>query len=118
VILGNIMVSLILIPFLIVLNKLTLYSIVVILAAILGFLYTFLIRDIGHLEKKHHTSASIIIPVIALANIFAMVFMSNKFIKEVGAINGPHNPWMIGLVFAVAFIIPYIIDVIRGRFRG
>ncbi|MFH1276406.1 MAG: hypothetical protein ABIH82_04815, partial [Candidatus Woesearchaeota archaeon] len=47
VILGNIMVSLILIPFLIVLNKLTLYSIVVILAAILGFLYTFLIRDIG-----------------------------------------------------------------------
>jgi len=118
VIIANILVSLMLIPFLIVLNKIILYSIVVILAGVIGFLYTFLIRDIGHLDKKHHVLAGIIIPIIALANVFVMVVASNQFIKDVQAENGPHSPWLTGIVFAVVFIIPYLIDLSRGRLRS
>ena len=103
VVIANFLVSLMLIPFLIVLNRLVLYSVIVILALVMGFLYTFLIRDIGHLDKKHHISASIILPLIAVANIVVMVIASNRFITDVQAENGPHSPWLAAVVFAIAF---------------
>ena len=72
---GNFIVSLVLIPFLIVLNKFVLYAVVVLLAGSIGFLYKLLITDIGHLEKKHHIAASIFVPLIAIANIVGMVIV-------------------------------------------
>lgn len=113
IIFANLLVSLILIPFLIVLNQVVLYSLVAVLAATIGFLYNFLITDIGHLKSKHHIIASIIIPILALINFFVMVFVSNQFILELQINNQPHNPWIMGIVFAVAFILPSIIDHIR-----
>ena len=55
--LGNLICSLFLIPLLLFLNPWTLYSTVVFLAATIGFVYTFLMKDIEHLEKKHHLFA-------------------------------------------------------------
>lgn len=115
VIFANLLVSLILIPFLIVLEKWILYFTVIILAGIIGFLYNLLITDIGHLEKKHHFLAGIIIPIIALANVVIMVLISNKFIADLKLQTSPHNPLVIGIVFALAFITPYLIERMRGK---
>ena len=114
---GNFIVSLILIPFLIVLNKWVLYGIVVLLAGSIGFLYKLLIMDIGHLEKKHHISASIAVPLIALANIIGMVLVSNKFIRDLKVENVQHNPVMVAIVFAVVLILPYVFSKIFSGFR-
>ncbi len=117
IIFANLIVSLILIPFLIVLNKLILYFIIIILGGTIGFLYNFLINDINHLEKKHHLLAGIIIPLLALANLMIMVLISNRFISELNINNQQHNPLMIAIVFTIAFILPYIIDSIRIHFK-
>ena len=50
----------------------------------------------------------VLIPLIALANIFATVLVSNKFIESIDINLPPHNPWIGSIVFAVAFIIPYL----------
>ncbi|MFH1827692.1 MAG: hypothetical protein ABH824_00360 [Nanoarchaeota archaeon] len=119
IIFGNLLISLILIPFLIVLNQWVLYSIVTISAIMIGFLYNFLITDIGLLEKKHHRMASIIIPLIALANMIVMVMISNQFIISMNFIhNQPHNPITLSLVFGFAFIFPYVIDQIRLKINN
>ncbi len=115
IIFANTLVSLILVPFLIVLNKWVLYFTVIVLAGIIGFLYNFLILDIGHLEKKHHLLAGIIVPVLSLANMIIVVLVSNKFIADLNLKNVSHNPWIIGIVFAVAFILPYVIYRISGK---
>ena len=115
IIFANLLVTLVLIPFLIVLNKWVLYLTVIILAGVVGFLYNFLITDIGHLEKKHHLSAAIIVPILALSNMVVMVLVSNKFITDLKIQFPSHNPWIIGIVFALAFITPYLIDRIRGK---
>jgi hypothetical protein len=117
IIFANLIVSLILIPFLIVLRETILYAIIIILAGTIGFLYNFLITDIGHLEKKHHLAAGIIIPIIALANILVMVLVSNRFITEIEINNPPHNPWIVAIVFAISFVIPYIVDKLRIHFQ-
>ena len=115
---GNFMVSLILIPFLIVLNKWVLYLIVILLAGSIGFLYKLLITDIGHLEKKHHITASIAVPLIALANVIGMVLVSNKFIRDLRVENVQHNPIIVAIVFAVVLILPYVFHKIFSTFKN
>lgn len=115
IVFANLMVSLVLIPFMIILNSNALYFTVIVLAGVVGFLYNFLILDIGHLEKKHHLLAGIIIPLVGLVNTTIMVLVSNRFIQDLKVQNSPHNPWLVGIVFAVAFILPYLVDRIRGK---
>ena len=115
---GNFIVSLILIPFLIVLNKWVLYSVVILLAGSIGFLYKLLITDIGHLEKKHHIAASIVIPLIAIANVVGMVLVSNRFISDLKVENVQHNPIIVAVVFAVVLILPYVLHKIFASFKN
>ena len=93
----------------VVLDTTVLYLIVTLLAAMTGFLYNFLITDIGHLEKKHHILAMITVPFVALFNLVLIIIISNTLIVEMGLIS-PHNPWIIGVLFAVVFLIPLVID--------
>ena len=118
IILTNLAVSMVMIPFLIVFSKFVLYTFVVILASTIGFTYNFLITDIGHLERKHHLFASIIIPLLALVNVVIVVIVSNRFISELEIKNTPHNPWIISIVFALAFILPYLIDQLRIHIKN
>lgn len=115
IVFANLLVSFVLIPFLIVLSKWILIFTIVVMAGVIGFLYNFLILDIKHLEKKHHLAAAVIIPVIALANVFLMVIISNKFIADLQVDTPPHNPAVVGIVFGVAFILPYIVDRLKGK---
>jgi len=110
IVFANIIVAGVLIPFLIALNQAVLYAAVIILAGTIGFLYNFLITDIGHLERKHHMLAGILIPILALGNIIVVVIFSNKVIQDAKIPNVQHDPYIMGVVFAVAFILPYVID--------
>ncbi len=108
-IIGNMLVAIGLIPFLVVLPALHLYVVVAILAGVVGFLYTHVITDIGHLEKKHHLMAAIVLPVIGFMNAVFMTLVANQIILDLPFVKNPgHNPGMIGLVFAVAFMLPYV----------
>jgi hypothetical protein len=109
VVFANVMISLILIPFLIFLSSWVLYSIVALLGLMIGFVYNFLITDIKHLEWHHHLLAGIILPVIALANMFVMVIFSNRY-AEKAAFSHTNSPWLIGIIFAGTFILPAIVD--------
>ncbi|HLC97510.1 MAG TPA: hypothetical protein VJC21_01890 [Candidatus Nanoarchaeia archaeon] len=117
IVFANLAVTLILIPFLVVLNHWTLYGIIVLLAGMVGFLYNFLIADIGYLEKRHHRFASVLIPLIAFANVAVMVFAANRFMADLRVQNAPHDPFVISLIFGVAFILPYVLDQIRLLFQ-
>ncbi len=113
IVFANIIASLVLIPVLVALTNVLLYAIVVVLGGTMGFLYYFLIRDIGHLERKHHLLAGIIVPVLALTNLALVVLWSNRFIGDIGVKNEPHNAWLLGVVFAVALIVPAAIGGIK-----
>jgi hypothetical protein len=115
IIFANLIVSLIMVPFLIVMNQWMMYLMVVVLAGTIGFLYNFLITDIGHLEKKHHISAGIIVPILAILNMVIVVIISNRFILELDIKNSPFNPFIVSGVFAVAFIVPYLISLFRNK---
>ncbi len=109
IVFANIIVSIALVMFLIVLENWVLYSLIIIMALLVGILYNFLITNIGHLEQKHHILASILIPSLSLLNIIGMVILANKFITSL-KIEKAHDPLFIGFLFAAAFIVPYLIS--------
>lgn len=117
IVFANLLISIVLIPFLIALYDLVLYAIAAVLGLVIGFLYNFLITDIGLLETKHHRAASIIIPIIAIGNVIVMVLTANRFIESIQLNTPPHNPWVVAAIFGGAFILPYVVDQIRIAFQ-
>jgi hypothetical protein len=117
IVFANLMVSLVLVPVLTFFSPIALYSILTVLALCIGFVYNFLIMDVKHLETKHHVIAGMLLPAIALANLAAVVYFSNRMIEKSNLATVEHNPWVIGIVFAVVFILPSLFGKIRRAMR-
>lgn len=106
-IIGNMMISVILIPFLLVLQSYQLYLVVMTLAISFGFLFNLLITDIEHVDQKHHIIAGIFIPALAIINVFVMTRISNMMIAAAQLQNVSHNPLLMSAAYVIAFISPY-----------
>lgn len=104
-IIGNLIISISLIPVLIALKGLQLYLVIITLGLAFGLLFELVIRNIEHLETKHHILLGIMIPVIAVIN---FIIISNNMKKLIG-IENPQNPIIVGSVYAITFILPYIV---------
>lgn len=101
---GNFIISIALIPFLLALSGFRLFLFVIALGASFGLLFELLVRGIGGLEVKHHLFLGIIIPIVALAS---FVIISNNLKKLIG-VESPHDPVIVGAVYSISFILPYI----------
>ena len=111
-IVGNILISVVLIPLLITLNKF-IYIIIFFIAISFGLLFNLIITQID-LKQKHHLIASIFIPAIAIINLFFITMVANQ-ISNILKTQNHQNPILIGVSYAVFFMIPYIISRIRNK---
>ena len=102
-IIGNFVISLALIPELLVLEGLQLYLITATLGVSFGMLFELLVRTIENLKARHHLLLSIIIPLLAVIN-FVIVSIN---MKRLVGIDNPQNPVIVGIVYALSFILPY-----------
>jgi len=112
-IIGNLIISAALIPFLIVLKDVQLYLIIVVLGIAFGLLFDLLLRDIKNIDFKHHVIAAIFIPGIAIVNLFIITKLANRLIEMLNVVNVEHNPIIISIVYAVAFILPYALSKVK-----
>ena len=109
-IIGNMIISVILIPFLIAIEStVTLYSIIALLGLAFGFLFNILLIDIEHIDPRHHVIAGIFIPVLALINIFIIVNITNAIDKAIFGTQVQENAFIVGIVYVIAFVGPYLV---------
>jgi len=107
IIAANFAISVALIPVFMALKGAFLYFVIIILGIVFGLLFELVIRSIEHLEKKHHVFLAILIPAVALANVFAVARISNNLTSALSLANF-QNPLAVGLVYAASFVLPYI----------
>lgn len=107
-ILGNIAVSVMLIPILLVLRSFMLYFVIAVLGASFGFFFDLLIRDMEHLEKRHHVIAGFFVPMIAVVNMAIVTVITNRLEITLKLNNDQHSLLLVGFVYATAFILPYL----------
>lgn len=108
-IIGNMVLSIILIPFLLAFKKIPLYFIIILLAMLFGFLFDQLIRDIENLENKHIITAWIFIPALAIINTYYMASFTNHLTNTLGLPLAIHSPIIISITYVFAFTVPYIL---------
>ena len=105
-VIGNFIISVALIPPLMFLKSVQLFLVTMILGASFGLLFELLIRSIEHLEARHHIFLGILIPLIAIINVFIITLVANGFEKALN-INNPQNPFIVAVVYAFSFILPF-----------
>lgn len=108
IIAANFAVSVALLPLLIALSGILLYAAIIVFGIIFGLLFELVIRSMEHLEKQHHLFLAVLIPVVAVLNIFIISNTSNRLARTLNLTN-IHNPLIISVIYAVSFVLPYII---------
>ncbi|MBD3354759.1 hypothetical protein GF361_02115 [Candidatus Woesearchaeota archaeon] len=106
---GNALVAFILIPLLLVFNKLVMNLFVIVIGFSIGVLFNFLIWDIEeHLTRKHHLIAALSIPILALFNMYFIVKASNaiNILFDISEVKG--DPVTVSALYAIAFLLPYL----------
>lgn len=105
-IIGNLILAVAMIPFLLVIGTIQLYFFIALMGFIFGLLFDLLLRTLEHLEAKHHIIAGAFIPALALINVYVMVNIANS-LSQVIQSNIHQNPLLVGIVYVIAFISPY-----------
>ena len=112
-IIGNLIISAALIPFLIVMKDVSLYIIIITLGIAFGLLFDLLLKDIENIDFKHHIIAGIFIPGIAAVNLYIITTLANRLIEILEVTNVKQNPVIISVVYIIAFMLPFIISKVK-----
>ncbi|MBU2560878.1 MAG: hypothetical protein KKD17_01170 [Nanoarchaeota archaeon] len=111
-IVGNLLVAVTLIPFLMILNSTQLYVILGIVGFVFGSMFNLIIKDIEHVDQTHHIVAGVFIPAIALITVYIMVSVANRFNEVINNPN-PHNAIVLSAVYLITFSAPYFVYKIK-----
>lgn len=110
VIAGNFLISTVLIPFIITIsNSIALGIIIFSISLTFGYLFNVLLKDIESIDNSIHIISGFFLPSISLINVYIMTNVSNHFMKLLNY-NSKHNPYLIGIIYILAFMTPYLID--------
>ncbi len=103
----------VLVPYILIIQSSILIMILGIIGLIFGIIFHFMINDIEHLEKKHHRIAAILIPSVAIVNIYILVSIQ-RFVA--GYFPHSNEIFLYGSAsYLVMFLLPYISDSLRRK---
>ncbi|TKJ17213.1 hypothetical protein CEE44_01615 [Candidatus Woesearchaeota archaeon B3_Woes] len=100
---GNFVISIIFIPFLLIMQGFKLYVIILAVGLAFGAFFNLLIREI---ENKDIIIEGIFLLVLTVINIILIVKFSNYLQQNIGLNNVQHNPLFVGIVYLFAFLLP------------
>jgi len=106
---GNFVVSVVLVPFLLLLSGVRLYFTVFVIGVAFGMIFNVLIHYIEDLEESEHIIAGAFIPALALINIYLITHFTNKLEILLQLHTPAHSPLWISVTYVVAFTLPYVI---------
>lgn len=105
-ILGNFILSIVLVPFLLTMSGIALYASIFFIAATFGYFFNFILHGIEQLQPQQHVIAGILIPALALINITIITLLSNKLIVLLDLATLFHSPILIGIVYVLGYVLP------------
>jgi len=114
-ILGNFVVSVVLVPFLLILKGAALYFSLFFIGASFGWVFSFILHNLEKLQKEQHIIASVFIPALAVINVGIFAVLSNKLIILLKLATPPHNPFLVGAVYVFGYVLPGSIAHLRKK---
>jgi len=104
-IIGNILVSFTLIPYIVVLNTGNLYLIVIIIGISTGLMFSSVIKSL-EIKLHHHALIIFSVPITAFISFFVITEMSNQAVQFY-KIHPATSPAIIAIIYVASFMAPY-----------
>lgn len=108
-IVGNFIISVVLVPFLLLLDGIGLYFTIFIVGVTFGALFNVLIHYIEDLGAGQHIVAGAFIPALALINVYILAHFSNRLEILLQLPTAAHSPLAVSATYVFAFVLPYVI---------
>jgi hypothetical protein len=105
---GNFILSVVLVPFMLILTGFYLFAILFVIALAFGILLNTLLKEIQQIESKQHIIPIIFIIAIALINVYIITVFTNKLEILLQLSTPAHSPVLISATYTAAFVIPYL----------
>lgn len=105
-IVGNFVLSVVLVPFLLVLRGSGLYFSLFFIGASFGAMFWFILQSIERAQKKKRIIWEIFIPSLALINVGIFAVLSNDLIVLLELSTPPHNPMLVGAAYTFGYVLP------------
>ena len=114
-IIGNFIVSVVLVPFLLILEGAGLYFSLFFIGASFGWIFSFILRSMEKLRTHQHIMANVFIPCLALINVGIFASLSNRLIVLLKLATPPHNPIFVGAFYVLGYVLPSAIIFVRKK---
>lgn len=114
-IIANFIISVVLVPFLLILKGWSLYFSLLFIGLSFGWLFSFILHNLEKIQKEQHIIASVFIPCLALINVGIFAVLSNKLIILLKLATPPHNPLFVGAFYVFGYVVPGAISHIRKK---
>jgi len=108
-IIGNFIICISLIPIFLVLSTLPLYLILGVVGLSFGALFNILIKDLGHVDPKHHIVGGIFLPVLAVIVMYVTVKLTNSLALKSNGVFPLHNVIFIPIIYVIFFMSPFLL---------
>ena len=106
-IIANFIVSIVLVPFLLVLTGIYVHIALVFAGLVFGTLMDVVIREQESMQQKHFIIAELFIPILALLNIYIITRLSNQLAVVLHQ-PGATNPFIAAVVYVIGFSFPHV----------
>ena len=105
--LASLITTIVTMPFMLFFKSYVMYIFVLFIGCIFGFIFSFMVLDLKHLEKTSHLILSIFVPLIAVTNIIIMIYMLRHLIERFDIIF-EHNPIILVSLYLLGYVMPYL----------
>lgn len=106
-ILGNFVLSIVVIPILLAFDDLSLVLAIAVIAAAFGVLMDVVLREIEHLRHRTIIIPELFIPALALINVYIITTLTNSAAVIAGL--QTHNPWVVSVMYVCGFSLPHFV---------
>jgi len=107
-ILMNTILSILLVPFLVVIKHSVVYIFIILFATGFGYVFNFILHDIEIKESRNPVISWLLIPAMAVINSYVIVDLTNHFFIFTGIRADVYNPLIVSIVYILAFMVPYL----------
>ena len=107
-IVGNFVLSVILVPFMLILSGFYLFGLLFLLGFAFGLLINVILKEIQKIEVKQHVIPILLIVALALINIYIIARFTNKLELLLQLPTPAHNPLLVSATYVIAFTLPYL----------
>ncbi len=114
-IIGNFIISVVLVPFLLTFKGAPLYFTLFFVGITFGWMFSFILHNLEQLKNKQHIVASVFIPALALINVGIFAILSNKLIILLKLSTPPHSPFLIGAAYVFGYVIPEAVSHLKRK---